>query len=209
MTATVAAEPFDVGAAQRRILGTLSVSQVFSAAATAGALPAGSLIAASIVDSEAVAGLAQTSGVVGAAVLALPLARTALTRGRRLSLSLGYGIGAVGAVLVVITATMRLLPGVLVGCFLVGGATAAGLQARYAATDLATEQHRARSLSWVVWAGTIGAVLGPNLLNASGELGLALGLPQLTGPYVVAAGCLAVAVAATAATGAGWAGFGG
>ena len=196
MTATVAAEPFDVGAAQRRILGTLSVSQVFSAAATAVAVPAGSLIAASIVDSEAVAGLAQTSGVVGAAVLALPLARTALTRGRRLSLSLGYGIGAVGAVLVVITATMRLLPGVLVGCFLVGGATAAGLQARYAATDLATEQHRARSLSWVVWAGTIGAVLGPNLLNASGELGLALGLPQLTGPYVVAAGCLAVAVAA-------------
>ncbi|MFN8170663.1 MAG: hypothetical protein U0R65_02220 [Candidatus Nanopelagicales bacterium] len=59
VTATVAAEPFDVGATQRRILRTLSVSQVFSAAATAGAVPANSLIAASIVDSEAVAGLAR------------------------------------------------------------------------------------------------------------------------------------------------------
>lgn len=186
----------DVAVVQRRSVRTLSLAQVFSGVATAGSIPAGSLIAASILDSEAVAGLAQTSGVLGAAVLALPLARIALSHGRRSSLSLGFGIGAIGAVVVVITATMRLLPGVLVGCFLVGGATAAGLQARYAATDLAAPLERARALSWVVWAGTIGAVLGPNLLNASGELGLALGLPQLTGPYVVAAGCLAVSVAA-------------
>lgn len=46
------------------------------------------------------------------------------------------------------------------------------------------------SLSWVVWAGTVGAVLGPNLLSISGQWGLALGLPQLAGPYVVAAVCL-------------------
>jgi predicted MFS family arabinose efflux permease len=47
----------------------------------------------------------------------------------------------------------------------------------------------------VVWAGTAGAVLGPNLLNASGNLGLALGLPQLSGPYVVAAICLTITAA--------------
>jgi predicted MFS family arabinose efflux permease len=47
----------------------------------------------------------------------------------------------------------------------------------------------------VVWAGTVGAVAGPNLLNASGNLGLALGLPQLSGPYVVAAGCLLITTA--------------
>ncbi len=194
--APLATAGLDVAVVQRRTIGTLSVTQVFSGVATAGAIPAGSLIAASLVDSEAVAGLAQTSGVLGAAVLALPLARTAMSRGRRASLSLGFGVGAVGAVVVTVAATLRLLPLVLVGCFLVGSATAAGLQARYAATDLAGPTQRARALSWVVWAGTIGAVLGPNLLNASGELGMALGLPQLTGPYVVAAGCLSVAVAA-------------
>lgn len=177
-------------AAQRNAVRVLSVGQMFSGVAVAGTVAAGALIAASIADSDAAAGLAQTAGVLGAAVLALPLARIALTKGRRPALATGYGLGAAGAILVVIAAVNRHLPLVLVGCFFVGVASASGYQARYAATDLAREEHRARALSWVVWAGTIGAVLGPNLLNASGQLGLSLGLPQLSGPYVVAAGCL-------------------
>lgn len=179
--------------AQAHTVRTLSGAAVFGGIAVAGAIPAGALLAASIADSDAAAGFAQTSGVLGAALLALPLARIALTRGRRAALSLGYGIGTVGAVIVVIAAVQRNLVLVYLGCLLVGVASAAGLQARYAATDLAAEQHRARALSLVVWASTIGAVLGPNLLNASGNLGLAMGLPQLAGPYVVSAGCLAMA----------------
>ena len=83
---------------------------------------------------------------------------------------------------------------VLFGSLFVGVASAASLQARYAATDLALPQHRARSLSYVVWAATIGAVLGPNLLNFSGSVGMSLGLPQLSGPYVVSAIALTLAV---------------
>ena len=195
MTTTAATAGPDLAAVQRRTVRTLATGQVFSGVAVAGSIPAGSLIAASIADSEAVAGLAQTAGVLGAAVLALPLARIALSRGRRVALSTGYGIGALGALVVVVAAVTRSLPLVLVGCFLVGVASASGYQARYAATDLASDDHRARALSWVVWAGTVGAVLGPNLLNASGNLGLRLGLPQLSGPYVVAGSCLAVTTA--------------
>ena len=66
----------------------------------------------------------------------------------------------------------RVLPVVLLGCLLLGVSTAAGYQGRYAATDLADEAHRGRALSIVVWAGTIGAVLGPNLLEFSGSLAL-------------------------------------
>jgi len=184
-----------IAAVQRRTVAVLSVGQVFGGIAIAGSVAAGSLIAASVADSEAAAGLAQTAGVLGAAVLALPLARIALGRGRRLALATGYGLGAFGAVVVVVAAVLRNLPLVFIGCFFVGVASASGYQARYAATDLAPEEHRARALSWVVWAATIGAVLGPNLLNASGALGMAMGLPQLSGPYVVAAGCLAVTAA--------------
>ncbi len=187
---TTLAPTVDVARVQARSVATLSAAQVFSGIAVAGAIPAGSLIAASIADSEAVAGLAQTAGVLGAAVLALPLARIALSRGRRVALATGYGIGALGAGVVIVGAVTRALPLILIGCFMVGVASASSYQARYAATDLATDDHRARALSWVVWAGTVGAVLGPNLLNASGNLGLALGLPQLSGPYVVAGGCL-------------------
>ena len=195
MTATTPVQHgTDLAAIQRGTIRTLAVAQVFSGIAVAGSVAAGSLLAASVADSEAAAGLAQTSGVLGAAVLALPLARIALNRGRRAALATGYGLGAVGAVVVVLAAVLRSLPLVLLGCFLVGVASASGYQARYAATDLATDDHRARALSWVVWAATVGAVLGPNLLNASGSLGMALGLPQLSGPYVVAAVCLLASV---------------
>ena len=175
---------------QKRTVAVLSTGSVLGGVAVAGSVAAGSLIAESVSGSAAAAGLAQTSGVLGAAVLALPLARIALGRGRRAALATGYGLGAMGAVIVVVGAVVRSLPVVLVGAFFVGVASASTYQARYAATDLAAEEHRAVSLSWVVWAGTVGAVLGPNLLSVSGHLGLALGLPQLAGPYVVAGVCL-------------------
>lgn len=180
-------------AAQRNALRVLSSGAVLGGIAVAGSIPAGALLAASIADSDAAAGLAQTAGVVGAALLALPLARIALSRGRRAALSTGYAIGAIGAVIVIAAALLSSLPLLLIGCLLVGVASAAGYQARYAATDLADDDHRARALSWVVWAGTIGAVLGPNLLSASGSLGVHLGLPKLAGPYVVSLVALALA----------------
>ena len=154
MTAVEASTPA-IEAAQRRTLGVLSGASVLSGIAVAGSIPAGALLAASIADSEAAAGLAQTAGVVGAALLALPLARIALTRGRRAALSTGYALGAVGGVVVVAASLARSLPALLIGCLLVGVASAAGYQARYAATDLAEDRHRARALAWVVWAGTM------------------------------------------------------
>ncbi len=179
---------------QRRSVSVLSAGQVLGSLAVAGAVAAGALIAEGVSGSEGAAGLAQTFGVLGAAIMALPLARLALSKGRRVSLAFGYGIGAIGSLIVISGAVWRLLPVVFAGTLLVGVATASGLQARYAATDLATEETRGRSLSIVVWAGTIGAVAGPNLLEVSGHLGVALGLPQLAGPYVV--GFLALAAAA-------------
>ncbi|MFC6236582.1 MFS transporter [Longivirga aurantiaca] len=176
----------DVAAIQQRTVRSLSAAAVAGGIAVAGSIPAGALIAASLAD-EAVAGLAQTTGVIGAAALALPLARIALSRGRRAALSLGYGLGALGAVFVVVAGATRSLPLVFLGSFFVGVASAASLQARYAATDLAVPSHRARALAIVVWAGTVGAVLGPNLLEMSGRAAVELGLPQLTGPYLVAA----------------------
>jgi len=193
VTTTPAQTSTDIRAVQSRSVRTLSAGAVAGGIATAGAIPAGALIAASLA-SDAVAGLAQTTGVIGAAVLALPLARIALSRGRRAALSVGYSLGALGAVIVVVAGATRSLPLVFVGCFFVGVASASGLQARYAATDLADADRRARALSIVVWAGTVGAVLGPNLLELSGRAALSLGLPQLTGPYLTAALMLVIAV---------------
>jgi MFS family permease len=191
----VAATGIDVRSVQRRSVGVLATAQVLSGIAVAGTVAAGALIAAGVSGTEAAAGFAQTSGVVGAAIAALPLARLTISGGRRRALVAGYGVGAVGAVVVVLGAATRTLELVYLGCLLLGSASAASYQARYAAADLAPADRRGQALSVVVWASTVGAVLGPNLLQVSGDLATPLGLPQLAGPYLVATVCLLLAVA--------------
>jgi MFS family permease len=78
----------------------------------------------------------------------------------------------------------RSFPLLLVATTLLGATTAANNQARYAATDLAPRERRARALGVVVWATTIGAVAGPNLTGPAGRTARVLGLPTLTGPFL-------------------------
>ena len=68
-----------------------------------------------------------------------------------------------------------------------GIGAALNFQSRFAATDLATDTTRGRDLSLVVWSTTIGAVIGPNLAEPSDAFGRALGLPELSGGFVIAA----------------------
>jgi hypothetical protein len=69
---------------------------------------------------------------------------------------------------------------------LVGLANSAVLQARFAAADLSPVRWRASVLSWVLWAGTIGAVAGPSMVHPAGEVVSGWNLPTLTGGFVVA-----------------------
>jgi MFS family permease len=153
----------------------------------AGTVAAGSLLVSSITDSETLAGLAQTSAVLGAAALALPLARLTARGGRRLALSVGYAFGVIGSIFAILGGAQRSLFFMLLGTFLVGAASAAGYQARFAAIDLATNETRAKQLSFVVWGSTIGAVAGPNLMDPSGNIAELFNLPRLVGPYLVSA----------------------
>jgi len=172
---------------QKRTLQTLAGAQSLSGLGYSSTVAAGSLLVASITKSEALAGLAQTFGVLGAAAMALPLANLTRRGGRRLALSSGYAIGSLGTVLAVVGGATEFLPILFLGTFLVGAAAASGYQARYAAVDLATQDNRARSLSLVVWASTIGSVLGPNLIGPVGDFATSIGFPRLTGPYMFSA----------------------
>jgi predicted MFS family arabinose efflux permease len=106
-------------------------------------------------------------------------------------------VGALaGVLLVILAAGIGSFPLLLVAFGLIGAAQAANLQTRFAAADLATDATRGRDLSLVVWATTIGAVLGPNLTGPGEVLGQAVGMPRLTGPYLftIVAQLLAVAL---------------
>jgi len=175
-----------ISSIQNRTLRILTSAQVLSGIGIAGTVAAGSLLVASLTGSEKLAGLAQTFGVLGAAALAIPLAKLTQVGGRRLALSLGYFLGSIGAIFAIIGGVYRVTAVVLLGTFLVGAASAAGYQARFAAVDLAKDHLRAKHLSIVVWGSTIGAVLGPNLMAPFGYIAASLGLPQLVGPYFLA-----------------------
>jgi MFS family permease len=179
---------------QRKVVRVLTGTQILGSAAVTIGLAISTLIAASLSGSDAVGGLAQTAAVAGAAVLALPGARLAQRRGRRPALILGYGMGALGALIAAVAVGFGLWQLMLAGLLLFGGASSANYAARYAATDLADPQRRARELSRVVWAAMIGAIIGPNLADPAGRLAVWLGLPVGVGPFLLAAAVLVVAV---------------
>ena len=177
---------------EKRVIKVLTISQILSGIGVAGTGAAGSLLVTSITKSDSLAGLAQTGAVLGAAAMALPLSKLTELGGRRRSLSAGYLIGICGAFLAVVGGATRNIEVLLLGTFLLGAASAAGYQARFAAVDLASPGSRARSLSIVVWGSTIGAVSGPNLMEPSGRLAHVLGLPRLVGPYLLAIATLSI-----------------
>ena len=171
---------------RKNTLRTLSAAHIISGLGVAGAVPAGALLVLDISGSEPLAGLAQTFSVLGSALMAIPLANLTQRGGRRTALATGYSIGAVGGIITVVGGAARIFPLIFLGILLVGAASAASYQSRFAATDLAEERHRGRDLSYVVWAGTVGSVLGPNLVGLTSSMAHSLGLPRLTGPYLVA-----------------------
>ena len=179
---------------QRRTVRRLVVSQALGGLGMSIGIAVTALLAEQVSGSEKLAGLAQTTQVLGTAVASFLLAHLMGRRGRRAGLALGYVLGAAGAALCVLAAVVRSFPLLLLGTLLLGSATASNNQSRYAATDLARPQKRARALSVVVWATTLGAVAGPNLTGFAGRAGSLVGVPTLAGPFVFgAAGMLAAA----------------
>jgi MFS family permease len=144
----------------------------------------GALLAADMA-SVGVSGLAQSAAVMGAALLAVPATRIVQRHGRGPSLAAAYLAAALGSFLVVAASMIGSVSLLFAGLFVFGGGTTAGLQARYAAVDLAPPALYGRHLSLIVWATTIGGVVGPNLASVAGTSLSGYGIPTLAAPFVV------------------------
>ncbi|MFF9014210.1 MFS transporter [Streptomyces sp. NPDC014870] len=190
------ADPVEAGrvpALRRRIQAVLIAGQILGGLGIATGIALAAVLAKEVSGSEALSGLASTASVAGPALLAMPLAALMGARGRRPGLVLAYLIGALGAGVVVLGAVVDSFPLLLAGLVGFGAASSANLAARFAAADLAEPDRRGRAISTVVWATTIGAVLGPNIAAPAGESVAGLGIPAAAGPFVWAAGVFLVA----------------
>jgi MFS family permease len=180
-------------ALQRRTLSVLVIMQVIGTVGVGVAPSIGVLLAEQVTDNEAWAGLARTASTLGAALLGLPLGRLAANRGRRVALSTGWFSAAAGAALLIFAAQESEVVTLFIGLLLIGAGSAVSLQSRFAATDLSDPRHRGRHLALVVWVGTLGSVIGPNLGVPGEVLHAATGLSVFAGAFLVAAVCLALA----------------
>lgn len=180
---------------QRRTVMVLGSAQLLSAIVTGATVSIGSLLAVDLSGSDAWAGSVATVMTLAAALSALPLASLAERRGRRVGLVTGLALALAGTVLMVVSVVTGIFALLVLGAGGVGVGAASNLQARFAAVDLADTEHRGRALSAVVWAITIGAVAGPNLIQPGAVVGQALGLPPIAGPFVISGAGLALACA--------------
>ncbi|GIH65858.1 MFS transporter [Microbispora siamensis] len=178
-------------------IGTLVTGNLLGGVAVASGIAVGGLLLERL-GGTSVAGLGQAASVLGAAVAAVPLAGVAARHGRRRSLVLGYAIAVLGGVLIVTAAVVAQLAVLLAGLAMFGVGQAVNLQSRYAAADGAAPGARARTMSIVIWATTIGSVAGPNLSEVADRFGRWLGLPGLAGPYVFSVVAFALAGAVVA-----------
>lgn len=186
MTQTYQIDPdadFPFEKLQARTVKILAAGQVMGGFGLGATLSVGALLTADLAGSE-FSGLAATMSTLGAAVWAMPLANLAARRGRRVALATGAALAIGGALLIILAAAITSFWLLMGSLFLLGAASAVSLQARFAATDLPCKRATGRDLSMVVWATTVGAVIGPNLFGPGEWLGGLLGMPELTGPFL-------------------------
>ena len=170
---------------QRRMLRTLMTGQMLAGFGVGATFSIGALLATQLSGTEAWAGAAATFSTLGTAFWAFPLARLAAARGRRVALVTGGAIAMSGSITAILSGVANSFPLLIVAFLLLGAASAISLQARFAATDMPALKTSGRDLSLVVWATTIGAVIGPNLFQPGEAIGQALHLPHLTGPFII------------------------
>lgn len=178
--------PEEIARLQRRTLWVLSVVTVLGGLGVGATLSVGALLLAEVSGFDAISGLGSAVFNAGAALAGIPLARLAAKHGRRRALVIGSLVAMVGAVVAVSSTVVGQWWLLAIGLAMIGVASAVQLLSRFAATDLAIPEKRARDLSLVVWSITVGAVVGPNLIGPGAVVGALIGVTPLAGVFVFA-----------------------
>ena len=164
---------------QRRTIRVLQGGVIPGGLAMTTSYAASALLGSEITGSDTRGAIAAVGLSIGGTLAGLPVAAVMARTGRRIGRGGAYLVGASGAASAALAAITEIYFLLVVGMILVGCGQAGNLAARYAGADLATDENRARSISLVIWASTVGSVLGPTI---------GLGLRSISGSDVGASG---------------------
>jgi MFS family permease len=172
---------------RRRLLGTLFATSGINRTGYLLAVTVASLAAQDMLGSALWAGLPAAVGVVGTSLATTPMSAFMARRGRRAGMVIGQVVVVVGSLIAAVAVHTGVFFVLVIGFFLFGVGNSSDRLARYAAADVVPAERRGSAIALVVWAGTIGSVIGPSLLEPAQRFGRNLGVTGLSGPYLVAA----------------------
>jgi MFS family permease len=133
-----------------------------------------------------------TSYVIGGALSAPLVARLQSQWGRKRSFQLGLVMAAVSAAVCAFAVSEKSFGLLMAGTLLAGFYQANAALYRFAGMEVVEPSYKEKAISWVLAGGIVGAVIGPNIADASVDL-----LPaRYAGAYLVLIGVAAVAFVA-------------
>lgn len=182
---------------RQRLTIILFVGQSLFAAAMIATFTLMAIVAADLSGSDAMAGIPSTLTLLGRAAAAYPIGLLLDKAGRRIGLSAGFGLGVAGSITAVYAIGVGSFPVFCVGAILMGMGRAGSDQSRYIAAEIQVADKRAKVIGLLVFAGTIGAVLGPALVAPSQTFAVTRGFAATTGPFLVGIGMYALGLVIT------------
>jgi MFS family permease len=178
-------DPRALDAARLRSRIALFAGVAFGSTGHIAAVTVAAIVGQDLLGNATLAGLPSATVVLGAAFGAITLSGMMARRGRRFGLTVGYLLAVVGALIATLAIVLRSFPILVVGTFLIGFGNSSNNLSRYAAADMVPSKRRPVAIGLVVWASTIGGVVGPWLAPLARNLAPSLNLPPLAGPYLV------------------------
>ena len=158
------------------------VAQSLFSAAQISIITLHSIAAGILGGSDAAAGLPTTMVTFAHSIMAYFMGIIMGRFGRRIGLCTAYGLGFAGAVLGLIAVLNGIFPLLLISSAGMGMARAGSQMSRFVVGEIFPIDKRAQMIGRIVFAGTIGAVFGPALVEPSSRLAKFLSLDIASGP---------------------------
>ena len=170
-----------------RLLITMFVAQSLFSAAQISIITLHSIAAGILGGSDAAAGLPTTMVTFAHSIMAYFMGIIMGNYGRRIGLCMAYALGFAGAVLGLISVLHGIFPLLLVSSACMGMARAGTQMSRFVVGEIFPIDKRAQMIGRIVFAGTIGAIFGPALVEPSSQFARFLSLELAAGPPLMQA----------------------
>lgn len=179
---------------QRRLIITLFVVSSLNSAAMIASFVLTPIISYSLSGRVQLIGLPNALSMVGRAGAGYPLGWLLDKAGRRIGLAVGLSFVIFGMLVSASAISAGSLVAFLGGAVLLGVGRAALEQTRYAAAEIFPLAQQAKVIGMIVFAGTVGAVGGPLLVEPAVGLARAQGFHEHVGPFWIGAGLMTLAL---------------